>query len=30
MPHITMKAFWVHGTDCLLITERVKASVKTA
>lgn len=30
MPHVTMKAFWVHGTDYLLITEKVEASVKAA
>jgi hypothetical protein len=30
MPHVTMRAFWVHGIDYLLITEKLEVEVDAA
>ncbi len=30
MPHVTMKVFWVHGFDYLLITEKLSDDVEQA
>lgn len=30
MPHVTIRPFWVHGFDYLLITEKLEAEVEAA